>query len=165
MDTDLIQRRAWLVWSLGLASGAASAGSMGELAEAKNTAPSADRDRNGVSDAQAAKARAVVQAQLDAFAADDARRAFMLASPEVRKRFGSPDNFITQVRTGYPVVYRPASVAYLKPLRIEGYVVQAVRMTDAQGTSWLATYHLQPQRNGSLLIGGCEVVASEGRYT
>jgi hypothetical protein len=169
MNTILIRRRAWLAWGLSVAAGIASAKPM-QCAEAlrdTSTRVAADvaRDSNGVPAAQAAKARAVVQAQLDAFAADDARRAFMLASPEVRKRFGSPDNFISQVRTGYPVVYRHASVAFLKPLRVAGYLVQGVHMTDAQGVLWLATYHLQAQRNGTLLIGCCDVVASEGRYT
>ena len=118
-----------------------------------------------VSEAQAAKARAVVQAQLDAFAADDARKAFLLASPSARKHLGSPDNFINLVRKSYAVVYRPASVAFLKPQLMDGVLVLGVQMTDAQGAAWLATYQLERQPNGSFLIGGCELVANEGRYT
>ena len=118
-----------------------------------------------VPEAQAAKARAVVQAQLDAFAADDARKAFLLASPSARKHLGSPDNFINLVRKSYAVVYRPASVAFLKPQLMDGVLVLGVQMTDAQGAAWLATYQLERQPNGSFLIGGCELVANEGRYT
>ena len=118
-----------------------------------------------VPEAQAAQARAVVQAQLDAFAADDARKAFLLASPSARKHLGSPDNFINLVRKSYAVVYRPASVAFLKPQLMDGVLVLGVQMTDAQGAAWLATYQLERQPNGSFLIGGCELVANEGRYT
>ncbi len=115
--------------------------------------------------ALAVKARAVVQAQLDAFAADDARRAFLLASPGARKHLGSPDNFINLVRKSYAVVYRPASVAFLKPQLIDGEVVLGVQMTDTQGAAWLATYTLERQPDGLFLIGGCELVQNEGRYT
>lgn len=118
-----------------------------------------------VPEPQAAKARAVVQAQLDAFAADDARKAFQLASPSARKHLRSPDHFINLVRKSYAVVYRPASVAFLKPELIDGVVVLGVQMTDAQGAAWLATYQLERQPNGTFLIGGCELVANEGRYT
>ena len=115
--------------------------------------------------AVANKAREVVQAQLDAFAADDARRAFLLASPGARRHLGSPDNFINLVRKRYAVVYRPASVAFLKPQLIDGVVVLGVQMTDTQGAAWLATYTLERQPDGVLLIEGCELVENEGRYT
>ena len=145
MNAVLIARRALIVLGLSLAAGGALAAE--------------------VSEAQAAKARAVVQAQLDAFAADDARKAFLLASPSARKHLGSPDNFINLVRKSYAVVYRPASVAFLKPQLMDGVLVLGVQMTDAQGAAWLATYQLERQPNGSFLIGGCELVANEGRYT
>lgn len=115
--------------------------------------------------AVAVKARAVVQSQLDAFAADDARRAFLLASPGARRHLGSPDNFINLVRKRYAVVYRPASVAFLKPQLIDGMVVLGVQMTDTQGVAWLATYTLERQPDGLLLIEGCELAENEGRYT
>ncbi len=68
-----------------------------------------------VSAADMRTARAVVQAQLDAFAADDAPRAFSLAAPGLREVFGNADRFMAMVRSSYPVVYRPASVAFLVP--------------------------------------------------
>ena len=115
--------------------------------------------------ALAVRAREVVQAQLDAFAADDARRAFLLASPGARRSLGSPDNFINLVRKRYAVVYRPASVTFLKPQLIDGAVVLGVQMTDINGAGWLATYTLERQSDGLFLIGGCELVENEGRYT
>ena len=145
MNAALIQRRALITLSLGLATGVAWPAEVPE--------------------AQAAKAREVVQAQLDAFAADDARRAFLLASPSARRHLRSPDNFINLVRRNYAVVYRPASVAFLKPQSIDGVVTLGVQMTDAQGSAWLATYQLERQPDGIFLIDGCELVANEGRYT
>lgn len=149
MDTVLIRRRTLFAQGLGLG-----------LCVVLGTARAED-----VPAAVAIKARAVVQAQLDAFAADDARRAFLLASPGARKHLGSPDNFINLVRKRYAVVYRPASVAFLKPQLIDGVVVLGVQMTDAQGAAWLATYTLERQPDGVLLIEGCELVENEGRYT
>lgn len=149
MDNVLIRRRALFAQGIGLG-----------LSLVMGAARAED-----VPASVAIKARAVVQAQLDAFAADDARRAFLLASPGARKHLGSPDNFINLVRKRYAVVYRPASVAFLKPQLIDGVVVLGVQMTDAQGTAWLATYTLERQPDGLFLIEGCELVENEGRYT
>lgn len=116
-----------------------------------------------VSAAQAKQMQAVIQAQLDAFAADDAKRAFSFAAQKVRDVFGTPDRFIAMVRTGYPVVYRPAAVAFFKPQLLDGAFIQRVQLTDDDGGVWLATYQLQRQRDRSWRIAGCEVVPSEGR--
>jgi hypothetical protein len=107
--------------------------------------------------------RAVVQAQLAAFAKDDAAKAFSFAAPNVRKAVGTAEAFIAMVRRDYPVVYRPASVAFLKPEGKDGQVIQRVQMADAQGTSWLAVYSLQQQGNKAWRITGCAVVENKGR--
>jgi Domain of unknown function (DUF4864) len=132
--------------ALCLALGATSA------AEVKDLSPA---------DAQAI--RTVVQAQLDAFARDDAPRAFSLAAPGIRQMFGTAENFLAMVRTSYPVVHRPASVAFLKPQRQGAEIVLAAQMTDTQGTPWLAVYSLQRQRDKSWRISGCTVVPNEGK--
>ncbi len=86
-------------------------------------------------DLQAREVRATVQGQLDAFAANDARKAFSFAAPSVRERMGTAERFMAMVRSGYPVVYRPASVTFLVPEALpDGTVVQRVQMTDARGT-------------------------------
>ncbi len=118
-----------------------------------------------VSASDAKAVRVVVEAQLKAFAADDAKTAFRYASPKIREMFGSPDNFIAMVRRGYPVVYRPASIAFLQPERVDDVVVQSVHMTDADGTLWLAVYQLERQADRSWRIGGCQVVPASGRVT
>lgn len=108
--------------------------------------------------------RATVQGQLDAFAADDAAKAFSFAAPVVRERMGSPERFMAMVRAGYPVVYRPASVAFLIPdVLADGTAVQRVQMTDGRGDLWLATYTLQRQKDKSWRITGCDVQSNKGR--
>lgn len=107
--------------------------------------------------------RSVIQAQLAAFAKDDAAAAFSYAAPNVRKAFGSPAVFLKLVQNDYPVVYRPASVAFLKPEGQANDAIQRVQMEDANGDSWLATYTLQRQKNKSWRITGCSVVENKGR--
>ena len=105
----------------------------------------------------------VVQSQLAAFAKNDANKAFSYAAPELRKTIGSASAFMAMVKSGYPVVYRPASVAFLKPEGTADDVVQRVQMTDASGTSWLAVYSLQRQKDKTWRISGCTVVENKGR--
>jgi len=119
----------------------------------------------GVPSTDARQVRAVIQGQLEAFAADDAKRAFSYASPAIREMFGTPERFIDMVRASYPMVYRPASVTFFEPEMIEGELFQKVRMTDSSGAVWLAIYRMQRQSDKSWRINGCEVVESAGRVT
>jgi Domain of unknown function (DUF4864) len=110
-------------------------------------------------------ALAVVQAQLAAFAADDATKAFSYASPQIQKAFGTPKNFLAMVRQQYPVVYRPATTAFFKPETHGGGVLLRVQMTDANAAQWLAVYSLQKptQKSQPWRIAGCMVVANTAR--
>jgi len=111
-----------------------------------------------VSAAEAKRIRAVVQGQLEAFEADDARRAFSYATPAIREVFGTPERFIDMVRTGYPAVVRHTSVVYFTPEWVADELVQSVQLTDERGSVWLATYRMQRQPDKSWRINGCEVV-------
>ena len=112
-------------------------------------------------------ARDLVAAQLAAFAADDASKAFSFASSSIQKRFQSPDNFMNMVRAHYPVVYRPATVAYLKPEKDGEAVTMKVEMTDAAGKSWIAIYSLQrpsaKEKIKTWRIAGCAIASNEDR--
>lgn len=107
--------------------------------------------------------RSVIQAQLAAFAADDAAKAFSYAAPNVRKSVVSAEHFMAMVRGHYAVVYRPASVAFMQPERDGNLVVQPVQMSDAEGVAWLAVYTLQQQKNKQWRITGCFVQGTNGR--
>ncbi len=109
--------------------------------------------------------RAVVEAQLAAFAEDDAERAFSYAAPAIREMFGTPDRFLAMVRAGYPVVYRPATVTFLSPHQVEGQWIQGVHMTDASGALWLAVYRLERLPDRTWRISGCDVRPASGKVT
>ena len=133
-----------LIWMLMAACFAAS------LA-AQTTAPK-------LSSADARAVKTVVQAQLDAFAADDARRAFSFAASGIQTQFQTPENFMAMVRAAYPMVYRPTSVAFLKPEQQDDSVIQKVHMTDQQGRRWMALYSLNREQTKAWRISGCIVL-------
>jgi hypothetical protein len=103
----------------------------------------------------AVEIREVIAEQLDAFARDDAPRAFLLATRGIRAQFGTPEAFMDMVRTGYPVVYRPKSVQFEEPVIVDGEVIQPVRMTDAEGRAWIAFYPMERQADAGWRINGC----------
>jgi hypothetical protein len=109
--------------------------------------------------------REVVQAQLDAFLHDDAERAFELATPAIRKTFGSAENFLEMVRSSYAVVYRPKSVVFEAPLLADGQVIQPVRLSDTEGRGWIAVYPMQRQPDGSWRTNGCQLARFAGTET
>ena len=118
-----------------------------------------------VSVADATAIRAVVEAQLDAFAQDDAGKAFALAAPQIQMMFGNAQTFMRMVKTGYPAVYRPASVIFLKPEVIDGDTIQLVQLSDQEGVVWIAAYRMQRQNDKQWRINGCELEKSAGRVT
>jgi len=115
--------------------------------------------------ADAGAIRQVIEAQIAAFRRDDAEGAFALATPGIRAAFGTAQNFLEMVRTSYAVVYRPRSVQFEAPVVVDGEVVQAVRMTDAEGRAWIALYPMQKQADGSWKTNGCQLGRVAGRET
>jgi hypothetical protein len=116
--------------------------------------PAAAAHAAEVSREDAAAIRAVIAEQLDAFAHDDGPRAFSLATAGIRAQFGTPEVFMEMVRGQYAVVYRPKSVHFDPPELVEGEVVQPVRMTDAEGRTWLAIYPML-REGGRWRTNGC----------
>lgn len=104
----------------------------------------------------------VVQAQLSAFAQDDAVKAFSYAAPSIRHLVGTAENFLEMVRTQYEIVYRPASTTFMRPTGEAQEAVLKVRMTDADGDTWMATYTLQKQKRKVWRITGCAVNEAAG---
>ena len=97
----------------------------------------------------------VIQDQIAAFRVDDAARAFGFASPGIQAKFGTPEQFLQMVRSGYFPVYRAEDVKF-RDLAIEnGAPVQAVEIHDAKGEGVLALYFMERQPDGSWKINGC----------
>lgn len=115
--------------------------------------------------ADARAVRKVIEAQLAAFAEDDAERAFSFAAPSIREAFGDAEKFMTMVRKGYPVVYRPTSVRFLDPVLESGALLQRVRMTDDVGVPWMVVYSLERQDDKSWRITACVAARGDGRTT
>ena len=107
--------------------------------------------------------RSAVESQLAAFAKDDAGKAFSWAAPNVREAVGNAAGFMAMVKKDYPVVYRPASVAFLNTEGKDDAAIQRVQMTDKAGDAWLAVYSLQRQKDKTWRITGCAVVENKGR--
>ena len=107
--------------------------------------------------------RSVIEAQLEAFAADDAERAFSYASAAIRTQLGDAATFMAMVKSTYPMVVRPAAISFFQPRRTEGAVWQTVQLRDRAGRLWLATYQLQQQAGAGWRINGCAVVADSGK--
>ena len=113
---------------------------------------------NRVSGADLTEIRAVIHRQIDAFKRDDARGAFVLASPGVQRAFGTPERFLDTVRMAYRAVYRPATVAFLDLMVFSGEVVQQVQIVDRAGSVWVAYYAMQRQQDGTWRMHGCHLV-------
>jgi hypothetical protein len=109
--------------------------------------------------------RALIEAQLAAFATDDADRAFSFAAPAIQTMFVTAGRFLAMVREQYPVVYRPASVSFLQPEWIDGALIQRVQMADAAGLPWTVVYQLERQADRSWRIAGCVAKRAQGRST
>ena len=120
---------------------------------------SAASDQLSESTAQAVKN--TVQAQLAAFAKDDADLAFSYAAPSIRAIFETPQNFMAMVQHAYPVVYRPAKLLFLAAAGTSSAVVLPVKMWDQEGLSWMATYKLERQADGRWLIVACALVRDQ----
>ena len=115
-----------------------------------------------ISQADARAIRSVIDAQLAAFAADDAEKAFSFATRGIHSTFATPENFIAMVKNTYPVVYRPASVLFFDAESLGDETLQRVQMSDDAGGLWIALYRMQRQTDGAWLIDGCVLAAVKG---
>jgi hypothetical protein len=99
--------------------------------------------------------RGLILAQLAAFAADDAERAFSFASPLIQAHFATAAVFLDMVREYYPDVYRARGAAF-GVLRGDGghHAVQIVRLLDDAGGHSVACYELS-REGGPWRINGC----------
>ena len=100
----------------------------------------------------------VIRAQLAAFQRDDGAGAFSYASPTIRRKFGTSENFMAMVRSGYRAVYRPSEVAFLDTRVERGVTLQLVRLLGPDGRSVGAAYEMQRQSDGSWRINGVFLV-------
>lgn len=90
----------------------------------------------------AAGIQGTIQGQIDAFLADDFVTAFTFASPLIKGIFGTPENFGTMVRQGYPMVWRPSDVRFLDLEDLGVRKLQRVQILDQAGVPYIAEYEM-----------------------
>src|SRR5476649_2357608 len=109
--------------------------------------------------------RKVIQAQIDAFRKDKGELAFSYAAPGIREQFKTAENFMRLVKTSYPDVYRPATVAFVDTAVEDGIPIQVVQFSDSAGAVWIGVYTMQRQPDKSWKVNGCELVPGKAVST
>ncbi|WP_420346271.1 DUF4864 domain-containing protein [Pelagibius sp.] len=127
-----------------------AAGGLAPPAKAQDTAAPPAADQAAILN--------TIQSQLDAFQADDGARAFSFATPQLRRMFRTPENFMAMVRGGYMAVYRPQSVEFLDARVVSGRTGQAVRFVGPDGIAVIAIYTMERQPDGSWRIAAVQLV-------
>jgi len=97
----------------------------------------------------------VIQSQLDAFQPDNGPLAFSFASPGIKRMFQTSDRFMETVIQGYPPVYRPQSIQFVRLVEHHGRLVQVVQLTGPDGLGYYAYYTMERQSDGTWKIDGC----------
>lgn len=111
----------------------------------------------GAAPAQDGDHRAVIEAQIAAFLADDFVAAFDFASPNIRAIFGTPERFGQMVTQGYPMVHRPSELRFLDQAERGGAILQRVLIADAAGRLHVLEYEMIPGPSG-FVINGVRIV-------
>lgn len=106
--------------------------------------------------------RAVIEAQLNAFQADDAQLAFSFASPSIQNRFATPANFLAMVKATYQPVYRSQSAVFQETIVDNNVVAQPVLLVDSNDQLFMAVYPMEKQPDGSWRIAGCYLTPTQG---
>ncbi len=109
--------------------------------------------------------RQVIESQMSAFRQNDAAAAFRFAAPGIQAMFGTPDNFIRMVESGYPPVYRPREVEFRDIVTRDDLIVQKVLIVGPDGRPVLALYTMEMQPDGTWRIAGCRLVEVDERST
>jgi len=98
--------------------------------------------------------RAVIEAQMAAFQRNDGDAAYAFASPDVRKIFASPENFLRMVRAQYLPVYRPRMVKFREWHLQDGEFSQKLLIVGPRQRAYIAVYTLRRHENDRWLITG-----------
>lgn len=117
-------------------------------------------------DAEVKAARDVIQNQFEAFLADDAERAYSFAAPNIKRFFPTRQSFMSMVESGYMPVRRPRSYAFGRSQEMSASsIVQQVLLVGPDGKNYEAVYTLELQPDGSWLITGVSMRASNALST
>ena len=117
--------------------------------------------QDALSAADRAAIRDVIGRQVEAFRRDDGEAAFGLASPTIRRMFGSAEIFMDMVRQGYQPVYRPRVFDFREVVELHGQPAQKVHVVGPDGRPVTAFYPMTQLPDGSWRIDGCFLQAPD----
>lgn len=106
-------------------------------------------------------AQAVIRAQIQALANDDAEHAFSYAADTIRAQFGDAQRFVRMVRSQYPALYRPRQVLFSEPVVVTPeQMFQELALVDERGQAWRVIYSLHAMA-GEWRIDGVVLARSQ----
>lgn len=117
-------------------------------------------------EAEVKAAQGTIEAQLEAFQADDGALAYSYAAPGIKRIFPTVDTFMGMVESGYQPVRNPRDFAFGKVEEMGGNaIVQQVLLTGPDGKEYEAVYTLELQPDGVYRITGVSLKASNALST
>lgn len=117
-------------------------------------------------EAEVKAAQGVIDGQLKAFARGDNAGAYAFAAPTIKQMFPTVEAFMGMVSGAYEPVHRPKSYAFGKSEEMDAdTVVQQLIIVGPDGKDYEAMYKLQRQPDGSYLINGVSLKASNSLST
>jgi hypothetical protein len=112
-------------------------------------------------EAEVKAAQATIDNQLKAFLADDGALAYSFAAPNIKRIFPTADAFMGMVTNGYAPVRRPQAYSFGKVEETSPTsIIQQVMIVGPDGKDYEAVYTLEQQPDGTFLITGCSLRAS-----
>ena len=142
---------AWLVASAGMA--AAQPWQPRDL-EPPRELPVA----TGLTGAEAAAMRSLIEEQIAAMRTGDWSRAFALASPDLQAQYGTPAALGDDVTAHYAPLPAVAGAQFVDIVMFRGLPTYRVDLADADGRVTTAYYLVRRLEDGTLRIAGCLLV-------
>ncbi len=109
--------------------------------------------------------RKVIDDQLAALKAGDGAKAMTFAAPGIRAQFGTPENFLRMVRSGYAPLLDARHTQFLDGAVVDGATIQPLRLVLPDDTVLVALYQMQRQPDGRWRIAGCVIAPSTVQAT
>ena len=142
---------AWLMASAGMAAA--------QPWQPRDLEPPPDlRAATGLTGAEMAAMRSLIEAQIAAMRTGEWSRAFALASPDLQAQYGTPAALGDDVTAHYAPLPAVASVGFIDIVMFRGLPTYRVDLTDADGRVTTAYYLVRRLEDGSLRIAGCVLV-------
>jgi hypothetical protein len=154
-----------MIAQLGIVSGLVCFAWM--MAGASTAQPWQPRDREpppdlpaatGLTRADEAAMRLLIEAQIAAMRADDWPGAFALASPDLQAQYGTPAALRDDVTAHYAPLPAIASAEFIDIVTFRGLPTYRVTLADGDGSTTTAYYLVRRLDDGSLRIAGCVLV-------